>query len=54
LNKEFSAEYDDPTIEDNHIVELSLDNKTCTLDILDTGGNAAYEGLQEKVYLQVL
>ncbi len=30
-------------------MELSFDNKPCVFDVLDTGGNRAYESLHDKV-----
>ncbi len=39
------------TIEDSHTGRITVDAKPCKLDILDTGGSAAYEHIHEKVLI---
>eukprot|EP00658_Telonema_sp_P-2_P045326 TRINITY_DN3326_c0_g1_i2.p1 TRINITY_DN3326_c0_g1~~TRINITY_DN3326_c0_g1_i2.p1 ORF type:complete len:233 (+),score=72.81 TRINITY_DN3326_c0_g1_i2:203-901(+) len=37
----------DPTIEDSYRKRIEVDGKVCTLDILDTAGQAEYRGMHE-------
>jgi len=37
----------DPTIEDSYLKHIEVDNKACTLDIMDTAGQENYKALRD-------
>ena len=47
----FMDEYD-PTIEDAHRIQITLDEMVCVLDILDTAGEEEYSVMRDQ-YLRI-
>jgi len=47
LQNEFLEDYD-PTIEDNYIKQVVIDNEACRLDILDTAGQDEFAALRQQ------
>ena len=47
INNYFVDEYD-PTIEDSYRKQVTIDNETCLLDILDTAGQEEYSAMRDQ------
>ena len=47
IQNHFVEEYD-PTIEDSYRKQVSIDNETCILDILDTAGQEDYSAMRDQ------
>jgi GTPase KRas protein len=47
IQNHFIDEYD-PTIEDSYRKQVSIDNQTCLLDILDTAGQEEYSSMRDQ------
>lgn len=48
VQNHFVDEYD-PTIEDSYMKQVTMDDETCLLDILDTAGQEEYSALRDHV-----
>jgi GTPase KRas protein len=48
LLQHFIDEYD-PTIEDSYRKQVTIDDETCLLDILDTAGQEEYSAMRDQV-----
>ena len=47
IQNHFIDEYD-PTIEDSYRKQVTIDNETCLLDILDTAGQEEYSAMRDQ------
>ena len=50
IQNHFIDEYD-PTIEDSYRKQVTIDEETCLLDILDTAGQEEYSAMRDQVKL---
>ena len=50
IQNHFIDEYD-PTIEDSYRKQVTIDEETCLLDILDTAGQEEYSAMRDQVCL---
>lgn len=50
IQNHFIDEYD-PTIEDSYRKQVTIDEETCLLDILDTAGQEEYSAMRDQVTL---
>ena len=50
IQNHFIDEYD-PTIEDSYRKQVTIDEETCLLDILDTAGQEEYSAMRDQVGL---
>ena len=48
IQNHFVDEYD-PTIEDSYRKQVTIDEETCLLDILDTAGQEEYSAMRDQV-----
>merc|ERR1712023_13841 len=48
IQNHFIDEYD-PTIEDSYRKQVTIDEETCLLDILDTAGQEEYSAMRDQV-----
>ena len=48
IQNQFVTEYD-PTIEDSYRKQVTIDEETCLLDILDTAGQEEYSAMRDQV-----
>ena len=48
IQNHFIDEYD-PTIEDSYRKQVTIDDETCLLDILDTAGQEEYSAMRDQV-----
>ena len=51
IQNQFVTEYD-PTIEDSYRKQVTIDEETCCLDILDTAGQEEYSAMRDQVRLR--
>ena len=51
IQNHFIDEYD-PTIEDSYRKQVTIDEETCLLDILDTAGQEEYSAMRDQVRAQ--
>jgi len=49
IQNHFIDEYD-PTIEDSYRKQVTIDDETCLLDILDTAGQEEYSAMRDQYY----
>ena len=49
IQNHFVDEYD-PTIEDSYRKQVTIDEETCLLDILDTAGQEEYSAMRDQVW----